>query len=128
MSHTPFDMRRGVIPSENGRVNVSGLYCSGWVKNGPVGVIATTMNDAFRTGQLVVQDLKSGEIKLKSQNKGFEVISSLLHSRGVKPVSFDQWRKIDQVEQERGRKLGKPREKIISVQEMLDIAYKHEES
>ena len=47
---------------------------------------------------------------------------------GVKPVFFNQWRKIDQVEQERGRKLGKPREKIISVQEMLDIAYKHEGS
>ena len=38
-----------------------GLYCSGWVRNGPVGVIATTMNDAFHTGQLVVEDLKSGE-------------------------------------------------------------------
>lgn len=38
-----------------------GLYCSGWVRNGPVGVIATTMNDAFQTGELVVQDLKSGE-------------------------------------------------------------------
>ena len=45
---------------------------------------------------------------------------------GVKPVFFDQWRKIDQVEQERGSKLGKPREKIINVQEMLDIAYRHE--
>lgn len=128
MSHAPFDKSRGVIPNENGRVNDSGLYCSGWVKNGPVGVIATTMNDAFHTGQLVVQDLKSGEIKTRSQTKGFEVIRSLLRSRGVKPVFFDQWRKIDQVEQERGRKLGKPREKIISVQEMLDIAYKHEGS
>ena len=38
---------------------------------------------------------------------------------------FDQWRKIDQVEQERGNEIGKPREKIVSVQEMLDIAYKH---
>ena len=37
-----------------------GLYCSGWVRNGPVGVIATTMNDAFQIGQLVVEDLKSG--------------------------------------------------------------------
>ena len=47
---------------------------------------------------------------------------------GVRPVFFDQWRKIDQVEQERGSKLGKPREKIIKVQEMLDIAYKQEGS
>ena len=36
---------------------------------------------------------------------------------------FDHWHKIDQVEQARGRELGKPREKIISTQEMLDIAY-----
>lgn len=32
------------------------------MKNGPVGVIATTMNDAFQTGQLVVEDLKAGEL------------------------------------------------------------------
>lgn len=31
------------------------------MKKGPVGVIATTMNDAFQTGQLVVEDLKAGE-------------------------------------------------------------------
>jgi len=53
---------------------------------------------------------------------------SLFLLSGIKPVFFDQWRKIDQVELERGRQLGKPREKIISVQEMLDIAYKHEGS
>ena len=62
-----------------------------------------------------------------SDNNVFLIVT-LSHSTGVKPVFFDQWRKIDQVEQERGRKLGKPREKIISVQEMLDIAYKHEGS
>ena len=43
---------------------------------------------------------------------------------GFRPVFFDQCHKIDQVEQERGRELGKPREKIISVQEMLNIAHK----
>ena len=42
---------------------------------------------------------------------------------GVRPVFFDQWNLIDQVEQERGRELGKPREKIISVQEMLNVAH-----
>ena len=41
-------------------VVVEGLYCSGWVRQGPVGVIATTMNDAFGTGAIVVEDIKSG--------------------------------------------------------------------
>lgn len=30
-----------------------------------MGVIATTMNDAFQTGELVVQDFKSGELLSK---------------------------------------------------------------
>ena len=70
--------------------------------------------------------MKRKENALSDNNVFLIVTLSLL--TGVKPVFFDQWRKIDQVEQERGRKLGKPREKIISVQEMLDIAYKHEGS
>jgi len=136
----PFDARKGVIPNINGRVVnpgnskesgnepslIPGLYCSGWVRNGPVGVIATTMNDAFQTGELVVQDLKSGNVKTTGSTKGFQALESLLLSSGIRPVFFDQWHKIDQVEQERGRERGKPREKIISVQEMLDIAYEHD--
>ena len=30
-----------------------GLYCSGWVKTGPVGVILTTMDNAFETALVV---------------------------------------------------------------------------
>lgn len=140
-NEVPFDRRKGVIPNINGRVvdaNITGtsdkgvalipgLYCSGWVRNGPVGVIATTMNDAFQTGELVVQDLKSGNLKTKVDPvKGYEAIKSLLNSRGVRPVFFDQWRKIDQVEQKRGNERGKPREKIVHVHEMLNIAYELE--
>lgn len=36
-------------------------------------------------------------------------------------VSFDGWRKIDKVEIEKGEKVGKPREKIVDVKEMLKI-------
>ena len=37
-----------------------GLYCSGWVKTGPVGVIATTMNNAFETAEAILEDYKNG--------------------------------------------------------------------
>ena len=40
------------------------------MRNGPVGVIATTMNDAFQTGELVVQDLKSGEVLVRNYQGG----------------------------------------------------------
>lgn len=41
---------------------------------------------------------------------------------GNEIVRFDEWEKIDRKEQERGKKHGKPREKIISTKEMLQIA------
>lgn len=37
-----------------------GLYCSGWVKRGPVGVILTTMNDAFQTADNIASDIDTG--------------------------------------------------------------------
>ena len=38
----------------------TGLYCSGWVKRGPVGVIVSTMNDAFETAEVIATDIRSG--------------------------------------------------------------------
>ena len=39
-----------------------GLYCSGWVKTGPVGVILTTMSSASETTEEIVEDYKQGSI------------------------------------------------------------------
>lgn len=43
---------------------VGGLYCSGWVKTGPVGVILTTMNKSYETAQIIHQDYENGRCKL----------------------------------------------------------------
>ena len=32
------------------------MYCSGWIKNGPVGIIASTMSDAHATANAVLSD------------------------------------------------------------------------
>jgi hypothetical protein len=40
----------------------AGLYCSGWVKTGPVGVILTTMSNAFETAEAIVEDYRQGTI------------------------------------------------------------------
>ena len=36
-----------------------GLYCSGWLKTGPIGVIAITINNSFDTAHSVVEDVTS---------------------------------------------------------------------
>ncbi|EFB25601.1 hypothetical protein PANDA_008542, partial [Ailuropoda melanoleuca] len=117
----PFDPKRGVIPNTEGRVvDVPGLYCSGWVKRGPTGVIATTMTDSFLTGQMLLQDLKAGLLP-SGPRPGYAAIEALLSSRGVRPVSFADWEKLDAEEVSRGKGAGKPREKLLDPQEMLRL-------
>ncbi|XP_037596936.1 NADPH:adrenodoxin oxidoreductase, mitochondrial isoform X4 [Cebus imitator] len=117
----PFDCKLGVIPNVEGRVtDVPGLYCSGWVKRGPTGVIATTMTDSFLTGQTLLQDLKAGLLP-SGPRPGSAAIQALLSSRGVQPVSFSDWEKLDAEEVARGQSTGKPREKLVDPQEMLRL-------
>ncbi|XP_025715792.1 NADPH:adrenodoxin oxidoreductase, mitochondrial isoform X2 [Callorhinus ursinus] len=117
----PFDPKLGVIPNMEGRViDVPGLYCSGWVKRGPTGVIATTMTDSFLTGQMLLQDLKAGLLP-SGPRPGYAAIEALLSSRGVRPVSFSDWEKLDAEEVSRGKGAGKPREKLLDPQEMLRL-------
>uniref|UniRef100_A0A8C5VCQ9 NADPH:adrenodoxin oxidoreductase, mitochondrial n=1 Tax=Microcebus murinus TaxID=30608 RepID=A0A8C5VCQ9_MICMU len=117
----PFDLKLGVIPNMEGRVvDVPGLYCSGWVKTGPTGVIGTTMNDSFLTGQMLLQDLKSG-LLASGPRPGSAAIQALLSSRGVRPVSFSDWEKLDAKEVAQGQGSGKPREKLVDRQEMLRL-------
>nr|XP_032823223.1 NADPH:adrenodoxin oxidoreductase, mitochondrial [Petromyzon marinus] len=119
----PFDPRRAVVPNARGRVLAHpGLYCSGWVKRGPQGVINTTMNDGFETAQSVLEDLATGKLGADSSRPGFQAIDKILASKGVATVSFSGWERIDAVERTRGAALGKPREKMLDVQEMLSVA------
>ncbi|MDO8338193.1 MAG: FAD-dependent oxidoreductase, partial [Microcella sp.] len=56
----PFDERHGVIPNHEGRVLdddnavVPGVYATGWIKRGPVGLIGHTKSDAMETIQHVL--------------------------------------------------------------------------
>ncbi|XP_065659693.1 NADPH:adrenodoxin oxidoreductase, mitochondrial isoform X2 [Hydra vulgaris] len=125
----PFDAQLGIIPNINGRVVervsskdvVKGLYCSGWVKHGPVGMIVTTMNEAYETAENIIRDMKSGII----QDKFDTNVEEYMKLKGIKYVSFDGYKQIDFEEVKRGNLSKKPREKIVSLSEMLDYAFKN---
>ena len=118
----PFDHKRGVIPNVRGRIEgETGLYCSGWVRRGPTGVIATTMNDATDTGKVIVEDLESGLIQLGGKGDDDESILDILARRNIKAVTFSDWEKLDEYEKNEGLKRGKPREKLTDVTEMFEI-------
>jgi hypothetical protein len=48
-----------------------------------------------------------------------EAVPALLTEKGVRYVSFADWKYLDQIEVETGQKIGKPREKMTTVGEML---------
>lgn len=131
-----FDSRRGVIENDGlGRILPSsnktadsaplpGLYCTGWVKRGPTGVIASTMNDAFATAESIAADWAEGRPFLNASGEGWHGVALDAQQLGinVEPVSWQQWEIIDAVEKARGKQQGRIRDKLGRVSEMLAVA------
>lgn len=118
-SSIPFDARKGRVVNKGGKVD-GNLYSAGWAATGPVGIILSTMTNAFQVGNLMCKELTSS-----TENKvGSNGVRDILNAKSIQIVSYGDWQKIDRVEQERGKQLGKTREKIVDVAEMLDIAAK----
>ena len=136
-----FDERRGVIDNDGlGRVTrmlsdsqahgvenkrLPGVYCAGWVKRGPTGVIASTMQDAFITGDVIAQDWLSGAPFASSSAaqspSGWAGVKQEVGSSTSRVVTWNDWRKIDQAERERGQLQGKEREKFTNTTAMLEV-------
>ena len=87
----PFDDKRGIVNNEDGRV-AEGLYAVGWIKRGPTGVIATNRPDGVLVAGHVAADYPEGS------KPGRDALMALLKERGVRPVSFDDWKTIEQAE------------------------------
>ena len=121
----PFDHRRGIILNEQGRViNNPDLYCSGWAAFGATGVILNTMTASFEVGKNILQDIQDGRLDTDTMKRGYNAIWPLLQKRQAIVIDFVDWKRIDQFEREQGRKEGKPREKIVSVDQILDVKNK----
>jgi adrenodoxin-NADP+ reductase len=129
----PFDHRRGIIPNRNGRVlssaleadrptHVQGMYVAGWAKRGPTGVIASTMDDAFDTADSMVRDIRDEDsLPYKSTGRGWDAVKELAEKKGLRRVSWADWRRIDEAERWGGGEMGKEREKITSIVDMLTL-------
>ncbi len=121
----PFDEKRGVIPNDKGRVldspggnPIRGVYAAGWIKRGPLGVIGTNKPDALETVNCMVEDFASGAV-LVPQYAGIVESEELVRRKQPRYVSFEDWRRLDDIEVARGLKLGRPRLKLTSVEDML---------
>ena len=123
-----FDTQRGIIPndgrgriiaeSDEGLSTLPGMYCSGWVKRGPTGVIASTMEDAFATAEAIAEDWETKAPFLKGGD-GWESLKSEVSTTKPRTVSWEGWQRIDVAEKREGIKRDKEREKLTNVEKML---------
>jgi ferredoxin--NADP+ reductase len=120
----PFRDDWAIIPNEGGRVTdgeitVPGLYVAGWIKRGPSGIIGTNKPCSIATVSNLLADLPTLPPCPRRDRKD---VLDYLSGKGIKVVDYESWRKIDAAEMARGKEVGKPREKFVTVDEMLAIA------
>ncbi|MEO9461123.1 MAG: FAD-dependent oxidoreductase [Marinomonas sp.] len=121
----PFDDARCTIPNEHGRVidpnaASSGVYVTGWIKRGPKGVIGTNKKCALETVHCLLEDAKAGRLERSAPE--IEGLEALLKQRKSDWVATDDWRRIDMAERTNGADQERPRVKISSWNELLQMA------
>jgi ferredoxin/flavodoxin---NADP+ reductase len=121
----PFDDRRGVIPNREGQVVdehdevVPGIYATGWIKRGPVGLIGHTKSDAMETISHLVVDQANW---WAPADPSPAAIVSLLDSRGVKYTDLEGWHRLDEHEIALGAPQDRARIKVVPRDEMVKIS------
>lgn len=122
----PFDEHRGIIPNRAGRVIddddelVHGVYASGWIKRGPVGLIGATKSDAMETVQSVLNDQAQWWSPAEPSP---ESVMALLATRGIRYTNIEGWHALDEHELALGAAEGRDRIKVVPREKMIDISH-----
>jgi ferredoxin/flavodoxin---NADP+ reductase len=121
----PFDDKRGVIPNREGQVidddgeQLHGIYATGWIKRGPVGLIGHTKSDAMETIKHVLNDQANWWSPVEPAE---EAILALLSERGIEYTNLDGWHKLDAHELSLGAPQDRTRVKVVDRDEMVEVS------
>ena len=123
----PFDEVRRVVPHEGGRVMdgddvVTGLYATGWIKRGPVGLIGSTKSDAKETIDNLVADAREGKLAASGAANGGEGALALLDERSVRYTTWNGWELLEDFEKALGADEGRERIKVVERETMTAVS------
>ena len=124
----PFDAERAVIPNDGGHVLdedgtiIPGLYTTGWVKRGPVGLIGNTKGDAKETTEMLLADWKNGTLTPAAKPEEDAVIQ-FLTNKNIAYTTWGGWHKLDAAERALGEAEGRERKKIVEWNDMVTHAH-----
>jgi ferredoxin--NADP+ reductase len=121
----PFDEHRGVIPNRAGRAIddddelVHGVYTSGWIKRGPVGLIGATKSDAMETVQGLLNDQAEWWSPAEPSP---DAVVAMLEERGIRYTTVEGWHRLDAHERGLGEAAGRERIKVVPRDDMVAIS------
>ncbi|HYI34828.1 MAG TPA: FAD-dependent oxidoreductase [Glaciibacter sp.] len=129
----PFDKKRGVIPNREGQVlrkdpssgspgatqQMYGVYATGWIKRGPVGLIGHTKSDAMETVRHLINDLGNW---WRPESPSEESVIELLDARGITYTDLDGWHNLDVHELGLGEAAGRTRIKVVPRDDMIEAS------
>ena len=122
LKDVPFDSVKGVIPNHEGQVidadgtHINGVYATGWIKRGPVGLIGHTKSDAMETIAHVLEDQATWWTPEEPEEGA---IVDLMESRGIEYTTAEGWSALDEYEQKLGEPEGRARIKVVDRETML---------
>ncbi|MGQ0845258.1 MAG: FAD-dependent oxidoreductase [Sporichthyaceae bacterium] len=118
----PFDHIGGVLSHQGGRVLdldgtlIQGVYATGWIKRGPVGLIGHTKSDAAETIASLLDDLPGLPAPEFADP---DAILHHLRERQVQPSTWDHWIALNAHEMALGEAAGRERIKVVPREDML---------
>jgi ferredoxin--NADP+ reductase len=105
----PFDENTATVPHAEGRVlgpdgaPLPGEYVAGWLKRGPTGVVGTNKSDAAGTVRSLLADLAAHDGGARGAEENApprRPFTEVLAERGVRPVSYVDWLRVETAEAE----------------------------
>nr|WP_272954554.1 FAD-dependent oxidoreductase [Kribbella sandramycini] len=121
----PFDHQAGVITNDRGRildldgVPLEGMYVTGWIKRGPVGLIGHTKSDAAETIASLLADL---DTLPGPEETDPDAILNHLTANGAVVVDAEAWSRLDAHEIALGAAQNRARIKVVPREDMLRAA------
>ncbi|CAM01311.1 ferredoxin--NADP+ reductase [Saccharopolyspora erythraea NRRL 2338] len=125
LADLPFDHGTGTVPNDGGRVldldgeHIPGVYTTGWIKRGPVGLIGHTKGDALETINNLLADLDSFTPAEQPERDSF---LRLLDERAVEYTTWEGWNLLDAHEKSLGEAEGRERVKVVPREDMVRIS------
>lgn len=117
----PWDERKAVIPNDGGKVldldgnHIPGLYTTGWIKRGPVGLIGHTKSDAAETVGHLLENTTA-----TAPQRSAEAVDAFFAERGANVFTHEHWLKLNEHEVALGEAQERLRVKVPTREGMLD--------